>query len=118
MDDGREIPFITGMPPILGSPANGISITQRGLAHVLARHTIGGTRTAGKSLFGAGEDVSLLIRNASPAARSLQVGGNYERTIDAGRTIGVDRATGQPTSVYTVITNAADDLITAFPGQP
>jgi hypothetical protein len=37
---------------------------------------------------------------------------------NAGRQIGVDRATGQATSTYTVITNAAGELITMFPGVP
>jgi hypothetical protein len=48
----------------------------------------------------------------------LQRGGNFERVVDAGRTIGVDRASGQPTSIYTIITNAADELVTMFPGRP
>jgi hypothetical protein len=47
-----------------------------------------------------------------------QAGGNFQRVVEAGRIIGIDRATGQPTSIYTVITNAADDLITTFPGVP
>lgn len=85
---------------------------------MLDRHVAGGARTAGKSLFGAGEDTAALVRSASGVQRVPQAGGNFERVIDAGRTIGVDRATGQPTSIYTVITNAADDLITAFPGRP
>jgi hypothetical protein len=98
--------------------ARGINVTERGLAHVLERHVAGGARTAGKSLFGAGEDAAALVRGASGVQRVQQAGGNFERVIDAGRTIGVDRATGQPTSIYTVITNAADELITAFPGRP
>ncbi len=53
---------------------------------------------------------------SNPAVR--QAGGNYQRIVNAGRIIGVDRVTGKPTSVYTIITNAAGDLITAFPGTP
>jgi hypothetical protein len=59
-----------------------------------------------------------LIRSASMAQSVQQASGYFERIIDAGRTIGIDRATGQPTSTYTVITDAADNLITAFPGRP
>jgi hypothetical protein len=96
----------------------GIKLTERGLLHVLARHTVDGAKNAGKSVFNAGEDVGTLVRNASGVPRVAQAGGNFERIVDAGRTIGVDRATGEPTSVYTVITNAADELVTAFPGRP
>jgi hypothetical protein len=46
------------------------------------------------------------------------VGRNFERVVDAGRAIGVDRATGQATSIYTVITNIRNELVTMFPGIP
>ncbi len=98
--------------------ARGISITARGLSHVVERHTVAGALTAGKSVFRPGEDVAALVRRAAGVQPVRQVGGNFERVIDAGRTIGIDRSTGGPTSVYTVITNAADELITAFPGRP
>src|SRR3546814_7902921 len=105
------------MAPAFGA-SKAINVTARGLAHVTARHTAGGARIAGKSVFNAGEDVATLVQNAGGAPRVQQAGGNFERAVDAGRMIGIDRATGQPTSVYTVITNAANDLITAFPGRP
>jgi len=95
-----------------------IRATDNGVAHVLARHTVGGTQTAGKSVFSAGEDVVGLIRQAEQVAPLQQAGGNFQRIVDAGRAIGVDRATGQATSTYTVITDAAGNLITAFPGVP
>jgi RHS repeat-associated protein len=99
--------------------ASSIRIGARGLAHVLGRHAAGGGRTAGKSLFNGGEgEIVSLIREAGTVARVPQAGGNFARVVDAGRIIGVDRATGAPTSVYTVITNAADELVTAFPGRP
>jgi RHS repeat-associated protein len=104
---------------VIGGVLKSIKITKKGLDHVLQRHVVGGARTAGKSIFNAGEDVSALVRNASGVQRVKQVSGNnFERVVDAGRTIGVDRVTGNPTSVYTVITNAADELVTAFPGRP
>ncbi len=86
---------------------------------MLAGHAAGGARAAGKSLFNGGEgEIVSLIREAGSIGRVSQAGGNFERVVDAGRIIGVDRATGAPTSVYTVITNAADQLVTAFPGRP
>jgi RHS repeat-associated protein len=90
----------------------------RGLAHVLDRHAVGGAKTAGKSVFNAGEDIVGLIRQAETVSPVQQVGGNFQRVVNAGRIIGVDRVTGQPTSTYTVITNAVGDLVTAFPGKP
>jgi hypothetical protein len=95
-----------------------IQTTERGLAHVLARHTVGGVETAGKSIFSAGEDIAGLIKQAESVAGAQQAGGNFARIVDAGRAIGIDRATGQATSTYTVITDAAGNLITAFPGVP
>lgn len=94
-----------------------LHIGVRGLRHVMARHAFGGARTAGKSLFSQSENIAKLIRQASSAPRIPQ-GNRFQRTIDAGRQIGIDRATGKPTSIYTVITNSADELVTAFPGRP
>jgi hypothetical protein len=50
--------------------------------------------------------------------KSLQNGGNFERIVVAGKIIGIDAMTGRPTTVFTIITNKAGDLITAFPGIP
>jgi hypothetical protein len=47
-----------------------------------------------------------------------QGNGNFARTWDAGRSIGIDRVTGQQTSVMTVITRPNGELVTAFPGRP
>lgn len=44
--------------------------------------------------------------------------GKFQRIVDANRASGVDRATGAPTSIYTVITNKSGGLVTAFPGVP
>ena len=78
----------------------------------------GEVETAGRSLFSAHENIEALIRAAEGTVPTLQTGGNMQRIIDAGRTVGVDRLSGLPTSTYTVITNAAGDLVTAFPGLP
>ncbi len=95
-----------------------ITIGEAASVHVLARHFAGGAQTAGKSLFSAGETVSGLVRFAQNITPVLQQGGNFQRIVDAGRTIGIDRATGLPTSTYTVITGASGNLITMFPGVP
>jgi hypothetical protein len=58
------------------------------------------------------------VKAAEAVAAELQQGGNYQRIVDAGRTIGVDVKTGLVTTVYTVIANAARSLITMFPGLP
>jgi hypothetical protein len=95
-----------------------ITVTNGRLAHVMARHFPGGAETAGKSLFNAGESFPALVREADsfpPVAQ--KVGSNFQRVVDAGRIIGVDYA-GKATSIYTVITDAAGDLITMFPGLP
>jgi RHS repeat-associated protein len=105
-------------PDELRVGSKGIKITVRGLKHVLERHVPGGIRTAGKSLFNKGENVEALVKAAEGVAPKLQSGGNFERIVDAGRMVGTDRATGTPTSIYTVITNNFGDLVTAFPGRP
>jgi len=95
-----------------------ISITPKGLNHVLDRHVPGGVGAAGKSLFNAGEDITALIKAAENVTPVQQANGNWQRIIDAGRPIGIDRVTGQPTNIYTVITTTAGNLVTAFPGLP
>jgi hypothetical protein len=47
-----------------------------------------------------------------------QVNGNFVRTFDAGRIIGIDRVTGQSSSTVTIITRANGNLVTMFPGAP
>jgi RHS repeat-associated protein len=100
-----------------GEAEEGIRITQAGLEHVLERHAAGGAQTLGKSVFNAGEDIKALIQSAGSAPAQTS-GSVLIRTVDAGRTIGVDRATGQATSVYTVITKSSGELISAYPGRP
>jgi len=101
-----------------GGAQQAINIGERGLAYVLARHFPGGAQTAGKSLFNAGETVRGLVRAAESVAPVRQLGGNFQRIVEAGRVVGADRATNLPTSIYTVITDAAGNLVTMFPGIP
>ena len=92
-----------------------IKVTWKGLLHVIQRHTGG---MAGKSFFGDSTAVTGLVKAAEAVAPTPQAGGNFIRIVDAGRTIGTDITTGQATSVYTVVTNKAGELVTAFPGRP
>ena len=43
---------------------------------------------------------------------------SFSELLTPGRIIGIDRATGLPTSIYTIITDAAGNVITMFPGRP
>ena len=89
------------------------------MEHVFERHTSAGAMSIGKSTFNSGEDVVQLIQQGTQQPIVKQISGsNFERIYDLGRNIGVDRATGQQTSIMTVITNKSGNLITAFPGQP
>ena len=62
------------------------------------------TQSDGKSLFNASENIPNLIRQGESVVPTQQGGGNWQRIINAGRPVGVDRATGQATSTYTIIT--------------
>jgi hypothetical protein len=83
--------------------------------------TLWGVARSGKSVFHANQNIPELelVRQAENAVPVIQPNtGNFARIVDAGKVIGIDRATGQSTTVYTVITNSAGKLVTAFPGRP
>lgn len=107
---------------VAGTAADGaagtVEATESGLQHVVDRHFLGGAASEGKSLFNAGEDAAGLVRAANAVPAQAGANGNLIRVVDAGRVIGIDRATGLPTSTYTVVTNSAGKLVTAFPGRP
>jgi RHS repeat-associated protein len=88
------------------------------LAHVAAGHLAGGAESAGNSIFNTGEDLVQLMGLADTVPQVLQGAGRYVRLVSAGRNIGIDRATGAQTSVFTVITNREGALFTMFPGLP
>mgnify|MGYP001059413550 FL=1 len=89
------------------------------MTHVVERHTVNDIeKFSGKSKFNEGEDLSVLIGTGTQQKMVQQANGNFSRTWDAGRLIGVDRITGQQTSVITVITRQNGELVTAFPGRP
>jgi RHS repeat-associated protein len=93
-----------------------INVLAKGLEHVVARHTVVGMLTTGKSVFRAEENIVTLIKAASSVNPTLQPNGNLRFVMNAGRAIGYDVKAGGPTSFYTVITDRARNLITAFPG--
>ncbi len=106
-------------PPPSPGPGQKIKISQNSYQHIVDGHTAGGLESQGNSIFNQGEDIRGLIvqaENVDPTKQSF--GNNYERIVDAGRPIGIDRVTGQPTSIYTVITDGSGNLVTAFPGVP
>ncbi len=111
-------PTDAGSSPPSASKLQRIEINDSALRHILDRHTSGGTMTAGKSVFNSDVNLVALIRDAQLLAPLPQSGGNCQRVFDAGRTIGIDRATGKPTSTYSVITTQSGKLVTAFPGLP
>lgn len=89
------------------------------MQHVVERHTVNDiAKFAGKSKFNAGEDLSVLINSGTQQRMIQQANGNFARTWDAGRSIGIDRVTSQETSFLSVITRPNGELVTAFPGHP
>jgi hypothetical protein len=62
---------------------------------------------------------SSLIEHSEQIPREPQTfGENFARVVYTDSEVGIDIETGLPTSVYTVITDIKDNLITAFPGLP
>jgi len=93
-----------------------INVLTKNLEHVIQGHTVIGLGTAGKSIFRAEENVVTLIKAASSVKPVLQANGRLRFVVNAGRAIGYDARAGGPTAFYTVITDRARNLITAFPG--
>ena len=53
----------------------------------------------------------------TPAHQS-STSGNFIRTVDMGRSVGIDAKTGgRPTNFMTVITDSKGNLVNAFPGK-
>jgi len=117
----KEAAIQLGLAVVTGGGGNEvreIQVTERALAHIKDLHTVEGTGTAGKSVFNAGEDVVQLVRAGESVAPVRQAGGNFERIVNAGRIIGVERATHATTNLYTIITTPTNRLVTMFPGLP
>lgn len=94
-----------------------INVVTKGLGHAVKRHTVIGRQSANKSIFAAGENLVTLAKAASKVEPIPQRNGNLAFVVNAGRTIGHDRARG-PTPFYTVVTDANRNLITMHPGVP
>ena len=56
------------------------------------------------------------VQQATHSPMVPQANTNFARVFNAGYNIGIDRTTGNATSIYTVITNALGELVTAYPG--
>jgi RHS repeat-associated protein len=103
----------------LACPIGTINISRKRLVHhVYKLHTGEVPKKLNKSIFFRDVDIVSLIKEAESTERVLQPNGNYQRIVQATREIGIDRVMKQATSEYTVITDAADNLITTFPGIP
>jgi hypothetical protein len=120
IQSGAITPALVMEAGAVKTAANGsINITDKGLAHVVERHTFNDiAKFVGKSKFNEGENLSSLITQGLQHQAVIQVNGNFARTFDVGRNIGIDRISGQQTSIMTVITRSSGDLVTAFPGHP
>jgi hypothetical protein len=71
-----------------------------------------------KSLFFPGTDIQQLIRQAEGLPKIPQKGGKFAQIARAKEFIGLDRQTGMPTKIYTVISDARGKVITEHPGLP
>ena len=71
-----------------------------------------------KFLVSSEEAVKDLVQKAAQIPGVRQANGNFQRIVDAGKNIGIDMSTKRSTSIYTVITDASNNLVTAFPGIP
>lgn len=92
-----------------------IQITRSSTRHIIDRHTVGGSKSAGASIFLPSEDIDLLIRQAELVTPVLEENGYVSREFDAGRPIGTDGRTGKQTSTYRVISTRTGKLVTAYP---
>ncbi len=96
-----------------------INATKGGMQHVLERHIINGIpEFAAKSKFITGADLTKLIEQGTQMPMAQQANGYFARVFDAGQIVGIDRASGNATSIVTIITKANGDLVTMFPGRP
>jgi RHS repeat-associated protein len=94
-----------------------IQVTEQALQHINDTHVIGGiANTISKSTFAEGLDLNDIFDAAKDVEPVIQQGGNLIRTFDYGDIVGNVRTTFQLTPIVTVITNAAGQLLSAFPG--
>uniref|UniRef100_UPI0011A9EB21 VENN motif pre-toxin domain-containing protein n=1 Tax=Yersinia hibernica TaxID=2339259 RepID=UPI0011A9EB21 len=94
--------------------------TGSGLEYAWKKH--GGEWGANKSHFTVTQDeLKTILQSDTVVKTSVQYSpstGNYIRTVDMGKNIGVDAmSNGAPTSIMTVITDKQGNLINTFPGK-
>lgn len=90
-----------------------IEVTQSAWQHITDRHTIGGSKNAGASIFYPNVDIKALIRDAEIITPVLESNGYVSREMDAGRIIGYQG--NRQTSTYRVIATQSGKLVTAYP---
>ncbi|MDB6371838.1 hypothetical protein [Photorhabdus bodei] len=99
---------------------NGDGSTGSGLEYAWKKH--GGEWGANKSHFTVSKDELKAILQSDIVVKSpvqySKTTGNYMRSIDMGRPIGIDaKSGGKPTSIMTVITDKNGNLVNTFPGK-
>jgi len=93
-----------------------IKVVPQGVSHINRRHVPGGIEvTIDKSVFNAGEDIVGLVKSGTQQVARMQEHGNFIRTFDVGRNIGLTRTTREQTSRMSIITGPEGNLITSFP---
>lgn len=111
---GLTVAFAVAAAP---APAVKLHIGARARRHILSEHFPGGGRTAGKSLFGKGEDLDALVAAAASAPPERERNGRDKRVFDAGRVIGSDGRSGKPVHTVVVIAEPDGEVVTAYPGR-
>ncbi len=104
-----------GKAPQTNAVFQHIEITRSSAQHVIDRHTVNGTQTAGKSVFSPSEDIAALIKQAELVTPLLEPNGYSSREFDAGRIIGTEGYRRKETSAFRVITTKTGKLVTAYP---
>ncbi|MCD2424942.1 hypothetical protein LQ567_19315 [Niabella pedocola] len=89
----------------------------KALAHILERHyhKVARHPLAGKFTIPIPAIVAAIKDAYQQPAQQLGQSGHWQRVQDMGSTIGYN-SRGQPVSTITIITDAAGEIITAFPG--
>ena len=96
------------------------NVTGSGLEYAWKKH--GGAWADNKSAFTISKDeLKAVLQDPlvvnTPAYQSA-TSGNYIRTVDMGRPVGIDaKSGGQPTNFMTVITDSKGNLVNTFPGK-
>lgn len=95
-------------------------VTGSGLEYAWKNH--GGDKAVNKSSFTISKnELKSLLQSPNTiksTAYQSTTTGNYVRTVDTGKNIGIDRKNGgKPTSIITVITDRQGNLVNTFPGK-